>query len=231
MAYALGDTLVRVQMEADSGLVEDRIVNDFAFTKASPADVNDYTDMAGWIEDFYNTGNGILEPVASYLGSQIDRGSTHLLQFYNIVAGPLGAPAYELAWIGPSAPTGTDNLPTEVAGVASFHATLVGQDEEVGATRPRARRRGRLYLGPLTTQAVQSLSVPSPLLGTEFRTAMAFAMAELRDASTALSIPWGVWSRADLVVRPVVGGWTDNAFDTQRRRGTAATARAVWGNP
>jgi hypothetical protein len=39
---------------------------------------------------------------------------------------------------------------------------------------------------------------------------------------------WGVWSKVDGVVRPIVGGWIDDDFDVQRRRGTDAQGRVVW---
>lgn len=228
MAYTLYNYLVRATMSAASGLPEDTIINDFAFHFAAELDGPAADTVTQWIDDFYNVGNGANEPIAGYLGEQIDRGATHLMAFYEITSGPLGAPVFEVPWLGPGNPAVGTNYPTEVAAVASFHATLVGQSEEVGATRPRARRRGRIYLGPLTTGSVQDATAASPVLSTALRDAMAFAMAELRDTSLST---WSVWSRADEILRPVVGGWTDNAFDTQRRRGTAATNRAVWGNP
>jgi len=37
-----------------------------------------------------------------------------------------------------------------------------------------------------------------------------------------------VWSRTDEAVYPIVGGYVDYAFDTQRRRGQAPVARQSW---
>lgn len=227
MAYVAGDTLIRVVMTAKSGLVADQVVNDFAFKNQSgSATIGDAAGMIGMVSDFYSepsAGNRI----SNYIGENVDRAATHQMEAYHIVAGPLGSPFYTEDWIGPAAPgTANSNLPLEVAAVLSFHADLTGIQEEAGATRPRARRRGRVYLGPLTTDGV-TITDDAPLLGPDLRTAMGAAAVALKDAAET-DWPWCVWSRADAILRPVVGGWTDNAPDTQRRRGQESTNRATW---
>jgi hypothetical protein len=39
---------------------------------------------------------------------------------------------------------------------------------------------------------------------------------------------WCVWSRSNHKVDPVIGGFVDNRFDTQRRRLETSTARVVF---
>jgi hypothetical protein len=39
---------------------------------------------------------------------------------------------------------------------------------------------------------------------------------------------WSVWSRKNANTKLVTGGFVDNAFDTQRRRGEKASGRQTW---
>jgi hypothetical protein len=113
-------------------------------------------------------------------------------------------------------------LPGEVAVVLSFHSLLTDVPEEVGATRPGARHRGRIYFGPLNTASLDaSTATVEPATNAALRGAALSFMA----LTTA---PWSQWSRADAVMRTITGGYVDNAFDTQRRRGIAATARTTF---
>lgn len=233
MAYSDGDLLVRSVMHNKTGLPADDVINDWAFHFTNPLSQANMDIVFQFIDDFFNVGDGVLQAVGGYIGDSIDRAATHQMDFYKIQAGNLGAPVYSVPWLGPIAAGVNTNLPSEVAAVASFHATLVGLSEEVGTTRPRARRRGRVYIGPLTTEVYSQIE-DNPRLNAAFTDALRFAMAELRDATNTTfgaGFGWSVWSRADQTLRPVVGGWTDDAFDTQRRRGVLANTRVNWGNP
>lgn len=141
-----------------------------------------------------------------------------------------GVKGYDLADPEPRSPawSGTSDLgdgndtnpilPEEVAACLSFRANL-----ESG--QPPARRRGRIYLGPLSTDVMADIG-RSVLTGTfmdDMLAAYEAAWAELTDAGLSHS----VWSPTDGVGRPVVSAWMDNAFDTQRRRGVRATVRTT----
>lgn len=231
MAYDPGDTLIRAVMTANSGLPEDVIINDFAFKNLAGSPTNlELSAMMARVSDFYRRPSDPSLPskVGSYIGSQVDRSATHELQAFKIQAGPLGSPIYTEAWLGPVGSINPDNLPTECAAVLSFHADLTGIVEDAGTTHPRARRRGRVYIGPLNFDA-GDFSAPSPFLRGAFTAALRESAVILKDDSATDGAPWCVWSRADQAVRAVHAGWTDNAFDTQRRRGTVATIRSVWG--
>lgn len=233
MAYELGDVLVRAIMENVTGLPQDRVMNDFAFATGSTAPSSgEITDVVGLVNNFYRDvpGSGINVP-SSYISESIDRAATHTIEVYSITASGLGSPIAVEPWLGPVTAGFSTALPNEVAAVLSFHATQVGIAEEApGGTRPRARRRGRIYFGPLAIEASRYFD-PNPRLVDEFLTSLRTAAGNLRDASVLEGVPWSVWSRADQVLRPVTGGWTDNEPDTQRRRGNIATTRVVWGNP
>lgn len=228
MAYSAGDTLVRAVMEAASGLPEDRVINDFAFHQAAAVNDADIAAMFALVDEFFRTPTATTFVVSEYISSWINRSATHALQAYKIVDGPLGSPIAEDPWLGPVARrAGSNNLPAEVACVLSFHADLTGVAEEAGAIRPKARRRGRLFIGPLVDLTVTGGDA-NVVVQPGFRSTLQSAAVRLMDNSEA-DHPWSVWSRKDKVLRPVVGGWTDNAIDTQRRRGPAATARSTWG--
>lgn len=210
-------------MTAASGLPEDTIVNDFAFKNAGAPAAGDFTDMFNLVDGFFNDIQTSTLSVGAHISNQVDRGATHEFQGWVISAGAMGSPDAVEAWLGPNTTSTGNAMPTECAGVLSFHADLTGILEESGATRPRARRRGRVFIGPLNLDALDTTSAPYPLK-TPFMTTLRQAASALIAASTP-DHPWCVWSRTDAVLREVVGGWTDNAPDTQHRRGFTATVR------
>lgn len=228
MAYTAGDTLVRAVMQAASGLPRDTVINDFAFKAAASPTPTEVGMMISVVNEFYRTTQASSRKVGEYISNQINRAATHELQAYHITAGPLGSPFYTEDWLGPPTALTATGVPTEVAAVLSFHADLTGAAEESGATRPRARRRGRVFIGPLTGGAIVQ-SAPPYTLDASFTLVLREAAVKLMDDAEAAGVPWCVWSREDATLRPVVGGWTDNAPDTQRRRGFRATTRNVWG--
>jgi hypothetical protein len=99
--------------------------------------------------------------------------------------------------------------PAEVALCLSFKAAP-------GSTSSPRTSRGRVYLGPFTTEALGST------LNSEVRPSVALqnaiADAGLRLASSSAH-KWAVRSRVAGVLSEITEMWVDNAFDTQRRRG------------
>lgn len=249
MAYQPGDTLVRAVMEASTGLPTDRVVNDFAFTFPGIPVGGDLDLVVGAVDNFYNDGATGPDRLSWYLSAWISRAATHHLEFYNIVDGPLGSPFHIRPWLGPANPGFTPSFfPPECAAVLSFHADMVDVAEfgppeaipstdaaidqgapatHVGTPRPKARRRGRLYVGPLNNGAFNE-DQPACPLAPAFTLALRRAGSELKVALGTGGNGWGVWSRRDKVVRRVTGGWTDDAPDIQRRRGITPTTRALW---
>ena len=116
-----------------------------------------------------------------------------------------------------AAPAG-GKLPDEVAVCLSFQG-------QKAAGAPQARRRGRVYLGPLDTAAATD-NRPA----TAFLTAIGNAATTLKANTTAVggTAAWCIWSVADQVEVPVDNGWIDNAFDVQRRRGVLPTSRTTF---
>lgn len=254
MAYQDGDILVRAVMHNVTGIPADDIVNDFAFTASLEQDDAQWLNLVSRVDDFYNTAASNTVRVGSYMSDAINRAATHRMDGYRIVSGALGSPIFSTAWLGPATMVpGADRLPNEVAACLSFHADLDGVVEEEAGTssipsteeaidqgaptthpghaRPRARRRGRLYIGPLINNTILH-TTPNPRMSDGFLLAMREGGVRLIDGNDDAGSggSWGVWSRRDQQVHVITGGWTDDAIDTQRRRGVKAAARVLWGS-
>jgi hypothetical protein len=118
----------------------------------------------------------------------------------------------------PVAPAQT-GFPDEVALVLSFQGAKV-------SGVPQARRRNRVYFGPVTTaSAVVTSNENRPSAGIIDDLIKA---ADEKLAIATLGVEWIVRSETTGVVTPVTDGWVDNSWDTQRRRGTAPSARTVF---
>lgn len=228
MAYAGDEYLIRAVMQSATGLVQDQVVNDFAFRYlgAGAPDDTAFGELVVSVNEFYNSLPTSGHKLCEYLSNVINRGATHRMDVYKIAAAGLGSPVYSEAWLGPGPFTGTGQV-AEAQGVLSYHADYTGVLEESGATRPRARHRGRIYVGPIGANAINA-GTPPYMLADVFRDTMAGAANQMGDAGELRDWRWCVWSRADLELRTVVGGWTDNAPDTLRRRGPKATVRSTW---
>lgn len=123
-------------------------------------------------------------------------------------------------------------LPNEVAICASFQGA-------VGAGVNMARRRGRIFFGPLDGGVVDD-GTGDTIVDASVTASITDVCDTLMGAGSEGGFQWAVfspttagpppWSFGDLAVAtfPVVSGWCDNAFDTVRSRGGAATERAVF---
>lgn len=221
------DLLVRAVMPHVSGLAEDVSINDFAFDGlTTPA------TAAAALLDFYTAIRPSGNRVSSYLARNVAR--TLLGARFDVFAvdtpaklsgsGPgsaLGSPVLSVPWtVSPA--FAIEGYPSEVSICLSFRADYGGVAEEVGATRPRARRRGRIFLGPIasnqSTEDGNNVVRPAASMLTDIRDA-AFDLG-----ASAIDV-WCVWSRADAIFRTISFASTDNAWDTQRRRGESPTSR------
>lgn len=219
----------QVVLPCTTGLPEDSFTNDFSWITS---------DYSGYLEDltarvvtFYNDVQvvpGDDNAVAAFIGAAVPRTTDAIIvNHYDVTTHLSGTPAGSPVSVGNftlgAAVAETTYLPTEVAVKATWHADLSGIPEVSGATRPKARRRGGLFLGPLTDAATTTDVLARPT--TNLIDVLNSASEQLRDGVDA---ELAIWSKADATMRPVVGGWVDNAFDTQRRRGIGATSRTSW---
>lgn len=203
--------LAQIVLQGSSDLPEDRFITTYHFGTTTPPTTAMKDAVADALTSFVlDLATGATATMHSLLGPQVSNSAE--IRLYELQATPPRVPAiYDLDI---SAPTGT-GLPAEVALCGSYYA---------GTNSPR--RRGRIYWGPLKSTA-------GDMIEGEFRPTVAarsslrYAMAALRTSLLSTN-PWCVYSRADDALRTITNGWVDNAFDTQRRRGLAPSARSVF---
>lgn len=229
---------VEVVFQHQDGLPKDEVVNQFIFaTTATPsAGGSAETQINAAIIDFYNTvDTGTSRSIANVMSDEILRTATARMNYTDISAhldgSPAGSPYQVDIWSLAAKTAGTVDLPSEVALVLTYESIFSGVPEfGPGHTRPRARHRGRLYLGPLTAgmAGVGSDFVYRP--GATMCTMVGAAAGRLRNLATTSSglVAWAQWSRKDLRVSSVASGWVDDSWDTQRRRGAAPLNRHPW---
>lgn len=106
-------------------------------------------------------------------------------------------------------------LPSEVAVCLSYVAD-----------QNQPRQRGRIYLGPLNPSCAE-ITNGRAQVNTNMRIG---ALGALRALVNINNHALKLWSPTDQTMKEITGGWMDNAFDTQRRRGEEATARMTFGS-
>lgn len=204
----MADFHAQVVLHTADNVPENFISNTFSFEAPSLSGVSTLTTPL--LKAFYDSLNTpLLSPVIAQNG--------HEIKYFELPGltpnYPFDIDVFNLAGV----PSGTA-LPDEVSICLSFQGVVV-------AGLPQARRRGRVFLGPLKTTAATA-NRPS----TTALTAVGVAAVNLRTSFAALGTGywWTVWSPSNGSSTVITNGWSDNAFDTQRRRGVLATSRAVW---
>lgn len=236
---------VVVNLSAFSALPEDDVQNTFYFESESADSVaGDVTALGTAMAAFYNTdpSGGANGPLSNWIGEQISRDTDVCSMIVyahdpGVVSGLWGSPVGVHSWTLGAA-VGTTPYPSEVAAVLSFHGDLTnipqtapGPPGGPPTIRPAARRRGRVFFGPLTNiTGSEDPATHEIVLGTGFKNAVGRfgrELALLFDAGHA-SYHWVVASGADNTTYQIVNGWVDDSFDTQRRRGQDRGGRTPW---
>lgn len=210
---------VRVQavFQGASLLPEDRFINTFHFYDATSFYAAHSEACLDAVESFY-----CLPYPTDEIGSGI---SPYVLRDFELRAYDLSEPeGSRIPTIRPEVlQTAAGNgLPEEVALVV----TLKGDPPDT------ARRRGRIYIGPLTNSSnvIQTGTTGEPA---RVETEPGSLCQILLLAATAMAenepVGWSIRSTvpSENFVR-ITNGHIDNAWDTQRRRGPDASARELW---
>jgi len=204
----------QVHIDAESLVPEDVIVNTWHFlTTASPPLPATLTAIHNALVTFYQAIDDTV--LSNYCGP------TATIKMYDL-ADPM--PRTPLQSLPFTLTSSNSALPAEVAICASFQGAKTS-----GANM--ARRRGRVFLGPIAATA--STTGPlKPVLTTTVRNLVANSMGNLLAASEASADwEWAVFSVADQAAIAVKSGWCDDAFDTIRSRGPKPAARTTFGTP
>ena len=205
-----------VSLERTTLLPKDRCVNTFHFTTALPAvSSTEKIDILDAVTEFYNLPVPNGNQPSTFLSDTLKSGLFHTAKLYNLddpePRPPIAERLFSLAF------PATQSLPGEVALVLSM------KGEPVAGGTP-ARRRGRLYMGPLGGNAVTLDSEGDARPATNCMSTFLQAGQRLRDDA---STNWVIYSRRGFNTVVITDLWIDNAFDTQRRRGASATSRLV----
>lgn len=194
-----------------SGITADYATNTWHF--ASDLGFSDFDEPATDLAAFYSSLRAGLSP-------NIASSSNLIVKAYNLIDVEPRVPVYEGVFSLTGTPA-TYPMPAEVSLVLSFQATRVSGE-------PQARRRGRIFLGPLGYETAYDMKRPT----TGFTDTLRDAGQALLNASIAAGdYAWSVWSTVDGEMHAVDNGWVDNAWDTQRRRGLEPTARDTFVTP
>lgn len=202
-----------------SGLSRDVSVNTFHFILPDTPDPGSLDAIDGALLDFYDK-TGTDPDIKSLLSPVLSEGVTFKLYSATEEGAPIATYFHDIG-----DPSASSALPNEVACCLSYRAA-----PSPGV--PPARLRGRVFIGPLNTDAVLSTGPSGAQPSDDLILALANAGSGLVDNASinTLGVYWVVYSRAGDLFSIVTDGWVDNEFDTQRRRQVDATVRTPW-NP
>lgn len=204
-----------------TSIPEDVVTNTFHFATVATPTTDQITAMLTGVSQFY-TDVAPTDTVGEWMAGVLSRATGACqVELYNLDDPeprlPIGSTTFTLP-----AAVGSVTVPLETSLCLSYRAAYTSGE-------PNARRRGRAYIGPLSSSAITSGSgslFPSPNTSC-MSTFLQSAADHLYAVPATESVNWVVYSASDNVARVVVQAWVDNAFDTQRRRGNSPSARTT----
>lgn len=188
-------------------VTEDTVTNTFHFTTTG-WDETIQGSIATALMDFYEDLDAYKSDNGLWTAARV--------KFYNLSEPEPRVPLDDIS-LGLTSAGTTTPLPPEVSICLSFHGEYVSGFSQ-------ARRRGRVYLGPLHTGVLDTAT--GQLASTVPTTVAGAGAALLTTSNAAADWAWVVYSPTSGQAYPVVGGWCDNAPDIQRGRGLKATSRS-----
>jgi hypothetical protein len=228
--------LVTSSLENLNAVTDQTIVNTFVFAGAGDF-INDASadDAANAIFTFFQgTMPGVNQSVANYMGGGIDTtpGAWRFRAYdiTNDLAGtPHGSPFWEgsATWVhqAPGNP-----LPSQSAAVLTLHGRGAAEAavEQGGppAIRPRSRKTGRIFVGPLNVNAVTN-DAGVARFATNGRNVLTEAAEFLQEMSNGDGMIWSIWSRANAAVYGIVSASCDDSLDVLRSRKLKPTVRTA----
>lgn len=205
----------QVRLPYFTNLPEDVATNTLYYSVPSGVPTTgELDDVSAMIEAFY-LGVG-----DNFAGVLLRVGTPCEIRMYNLADAEPRQPIRIDNFALPAA-VPADNMPLECAVVLSYHAAF-------SSGVPNARRRGRIYLGPLHTDVLNAGSASAfPAPTATFISEIITAVGAL-SSITANGCEWVQYSPTTDLGLPVVGGWVDNEFDTQRRREGRPSSRTTF---
>ena len=206
-----------VGIRRDTGLPEDVSTNTLYFTTPGADLVADGNVIIARILKFFDQlSTGQVTKVSNYMASVNQQG--HVTKIYNMAdakpRSPIVSSDHEWTSIGAT------SLPEEVAVALSFRAPLISGTNA-------ARRRGRIFLGPLASSCA-AIDGGRVRLPQAVATDILLASHAIYGNPSVSAIKWVVHSptTGPASVVDVSDGWIDRTLDTIRSRGPATTGRS-----
>lgn len=179
----------------------DYVVNTFVF--GSDGSTQSRTLIRNRLDLFYTANMPTTgDSVGQYLSNQMGA----LSYYFRAADATPGTPGEEFDSLTWTRPTNSQQLPPELSVCTSFR----------GVAPYTARRRGRVFLGPLN---VSALNLTTGRVAADFVTTLNEATQSLAEGGEGLGTSlWVIASRAGNSVTEVAEGYTNDHFDVQRRR-------------
>jgi len=236
-------------------LTLDGFSNRFVFATHAPgvSAASDAAMLSPFVAHFYtNRPTGATLAVQGYFAPSLQGGSNNLqVKIYDISTHldgtPAGAPVSDVFYTC-LIPAPGQPMPEGVAAALSFRSDY-GTDPEFGPpalmrfsvnprtdvdppgpTRPRARDRGRIYVGPLSPTPFQYTATTNRTSFTsQFMNdlILAFKNVAASALSAAVSYYLSQWSEKNQLVKALTNLWVDDRPDYQRRRSDQSTTRTT----
>lgn len=235
----MADLLVTVTHDNLSSWSGDSAQNSFAFKVGVAVDASVLLDIKNAVSSFYNGITGAqAATLSAYMAPFLDRSAgASKVRVYDITGllgiDPVtGRPFPHGSPIDEDSLTLSASLGSALPGQVALVLTLRGRDalaqpiEGPGDIRPRARRSGRLYLGPLNRATLDEPGGQGRPLSA-FRDDMLLAAEGLQDALVDGDYAWSVWSRTAAALYPIERAEVDNSYDVIRSRKADTTARST----
>lgn len=201
---------VQHSLQGKSNEAKDRYINSFHLDGPITADHTTLTNISAAVKAFFSSLNVYYSTYANGLGETV--------KIYNLEDAKPRVPIYsEISETAPFGASSVQQLPEEVAVCLSMAANP-------SAPLPQARRRGRIYIGPLNINVLGDNVTGQPCrVATVFQDALLAKAVILNNALHAVGgdYTWIILSQTANTFVPIANFTVDNAFDTQRRRGAA----------
>lgn len=206
-----------VTLPAVTGVTADAVTNTFHYELVTATVADVHADII----DFYNgTHSPATSPLRLYLSNKLSRGAgVASVRSYDL-ADPTPRPVLRTDFFTLGAGEAGDfGLPDEVALVGSFYGIPpTGENPQ--------SYKNRIYVGPFNEEG--TLAGPPSRPSAALVQTVLEGLKKLAANATAHGWFWEVYSGTLNNAELVVGGWVDNAWDTQRRRGILPSARSLF---
>lgn len=223
----------QVVFQGLSGLAEDRFVNTFWFEGVDTLGL-DHGRMVGRLAQIWQVNTVTpTAPLGDHYSAWVS--PTVEVRTYDMADPEPRIPQITTFAILPGTMAGGAAMPEEVAIACTFRASPPNTP----------RRRGRVFIGPLTTSVLTAPGVAGPVrVALNVRQLLAERFDALATQSGTDGLVWVIRSAGARVPRdsvddplgallpiahyPVTNGWIDDALDTMRSRGPIPSARTSW---